>query len=246
MLIRIADIVFQINTLYEETGALLKDYIIKDSTSIPDEVLSYNYEDIASEQLITGQGSVLKLPSFEMRFFNREKHEFYAIHRKIANVLPHYSAFLMHGAAIAKDGYSYLFTAPSGVGKTTRVNLWKEEYPDSIILNGDKPIIKVTESEVLACGSPWCGKEGINANIMVPLRAIFLLERSNEDSIEEIGFGEALAFLLKQTYMPPQAEALHDTFLLLKALANRVKIYRFYSTPTRNAIRLAYKVTQNE
>ena len=57
-------------------------------------------------------------------------------------------------------------------------------------------------NEVIACGTPWCGKEGWNTNIMVPLRAVFLLERAEEDSIEEISLGQAFAITDITTVAP--------------------------------------------
>ena len=55
----------------------------------------------------------------------------------------------MHGAVVAIDNKAYMFTANSGVGKTTRAKLWLNEYPDSIIVNGDKPLIKITENIII-------------------------------------------------------------------------------------------------
>ena len=52
--------------------------------------------------------------------------EFLCIHDSLAAQLPAHHRFLMHGAAIAFDGAAYLFTAPSGTGKTTHVRLWRQ------------------------------------------------------------------------------------------------------------------------
>ena len=137
--------------------------------------------------------------------------------RKIADSIVFYDLFLLHGAVIAKDGFAYLFTADSGVGKTTRAELWMKEYPESYIVNGDKPFIKIDETNILACGTPWCGKERWNTNISVPLRAIFLLERSNDErttSISEITLGKAFPFLLRQAHRPEDPDAMRRTIEL--------------------------------
>ena len=42
-----------------------------------------------------------------------------ALMRKIADHLPEHNCFLMHGAVISVQGDGYLFTAPSGTGKST-------------------------------------------------------------------------------------------------------------------------------
>lgn len=46
-----------------------------------------------------------------------------ALMRKIADHLPEHNCFLMHGAVISVQGDGYLFTAPSGTGKSTHVSL---------------------------------------------------------------------------------------------------------------------------
>ena len=167
--------------------------------------------------------------------------------RKLADKVIPFDIFLMHGAVIKKDDYAYMLTAQSGIGKTTRVQLWKECYPDSIVVNGDKPLIKITDTQAIACGTPWCGKEGWNTNTMVPLRAIFLLERAEEggeSSIEEVSLGKAFPFLLQQTYRPEDPDLMRKTLFLLKSLEGKVKIYKFRSTPTKDSVRLAYETAK--
>ena len=164
--------------------------------------------------------------------------------QKLADVILPFHAFLMHGSVVALDGQAYMFTAPSGVGKTTRTMLWRQEYPTSTIVNGDKPIIRITDQGILACGTPWSGKEGWNANVMVPLRAIFLLERADDNSIEEISIGQAFPFILQQIHCPNDPTAMRMTLKLIQSLEDKVKFYRFRSTPTAEAVRLAYEMAK--
>ena len=48
------------------------------------------------------------------------------IYRIICRKILKYDAMLMHCAAVAVDGEAYLFTAVSGTGKTTHINLRRE------------------------------------------------------------------------------------------------------------------------
>ena len=78
------------------------------------------------------------------------------IHRKIALALINYDAFLMHAAAIDIDGYGLAFSAPSGIGKTTRVLLWQDTFGDRMkVINGDKPFLRFLDDKLLAFGTPW-------------------------------------------------------------------------------------------
>ena len=106
-------------------------------------------------------------------------------------------------------------------------------------------MLRVTNSEVIAYGTPWCGKEGWNTNTAVPLRAILLLERSEQgNEISEMSFAEAFPFLLRQTFRPDGAELKRDTLRCLQAMAGKVKVYRFRSEPTAEAVRMAWEAVR--
>lgn len=165
------------------------------------------------------------------------------IYEKIVGQMIQHKILLMHGSVVALENCACMFTAPSGVGKTTRTRLWLQEYPSSFVVNGDKPLIRVDENEVIACGTPWCGKEGWNKNVMIPLQAIFLLERVDNDrdsSIKEVSFTEALPMLLSQTYCPSGLGKICNVVRLLRDFDGKVKFYLFRSTPTLDSIRLAH------
>lgn len=167
--------------------------------------------------------------------------------KKVADAVIPFDTFLFHGAVIEKDGYGYMFTAPSGIGKTTRITLWKDCYPDSVVVNGDKPFIRFMNGEIYACGSPWSGKEKWNTNKMVPLRAVFLLERGEtdeENAVKEISIGQAFPILLQQVHRPTNADAMRKTIQLIKQMEGKVKFYRFHSAPTQQAVQLAYETAK--
>ena len=150
--------------------------------------------------------------------------------RKIAEELLNLNVFLMHGAAISLDNNTIIFTAPSGIGKTTHIQKWLDHFPDAFVVNGDKPFIKISHDNLsppLACGSPWAGKENKYTNTMVPIKAIVCMERSEENHITEITFAQAFPFLLQQSYRPGDKDKMRKTLRLLQSLNGKVKFYRF-------------------
>lgn len=153
----------------------------------------------------------------------------FRILHKMADAFLDLNVLLVHGVAVGFHNCSYLFTAPSRTGKTTHVLKWLEFLPDAYVVNGDKPFIKLPDddSQPLACGSPWAGKEKMFTNTMVPLKAIIFMERSEENTIHEISFAEAFPFLLKQTYRPDDEEKMKKTLKLLQKLNGFVKCYKF-------------------
>lgn len=81
--------------------------------------------------------------------------EFLCIHDSLAAQLPAHHRFLMHGAAVAFDGAAYLFTAPSGTGKTTHVRLWRQYLGSRVtVVNGDKPFLSLEPDGTSASGAP--------------------------------------------------------------------------------------------
>lgn len=74
-----------------------------------------------------------------------------AVYRKIADKMVDYDTFVFHGSVIAVEGQAYLFTAKSGTGKSTHTRLWREMLGDkAVMVNDDKPMLRVTESGVTA------------------------------------------------------------------------------------------------
>ena len=241
--IRLAEQSFEVNALYQRVGSLCYDYIIQNDSNEQLPEITITADDILKVSGKTEiEGKRLGSISREL-WLNAAYYEMLAVQLKIAEKMPQYDTILMHGAVVATNGKAYMFTAPSGVGKTTRLMLWMKEYPDSFVVNGDKPFVKIKETEAIVYGSPWCGTEGMNTNISVPLKAIYILERAEDgnDEIKEISIGEAFPYILQQTYHPQESESFIKTLHLLKALNKKVKIYRFHSTPTRKSIRMAYE-----
>ena len=242
---RAASLNIEIECLYGSHFYEFKPYLKAFQT--PDISLRISQEDIDRERL---KHPEMKIPDVEVECervavtYDFGCLEPFVALYKLAEAVLSFDTFLMHGAVVEKDGYAYMFTAPSGMGKSTRIQLWKEQYPDSIVINGDKPLIKVYSDGVFACGTPWCGKEKWNSNRMAPLHAIFLLERAEKDSIEEISLGKAFPLLLKQSYWPSEPDAMRKTIQLLQAFEGKVKLYKFRSTPTKEAVQLAFETAR--
>ena len=247
--VRLAERIAEIHTLYDDTRILCKDYILdQDRPETPDCIIEISHKDILQEN-DQCQSQAYREGKEIYLYHDPGYLETYAVYRKICDIYPGFHTFSMHGAVVAYEGKGYLFAAPSGVGKTTRARLWLEEFPGAFVVNGDKPLLRVTEKDVFAFGTPWCGKEHWNTNTGVALQAIFLLERTETDektSIRPVSLTEAYAELFEQVYKPEDQAALYQTICLLKQLCKIVKVYRFRSAFSREAVRLAWEMTNGE
>ena len=73
-------------------------------------------------------------------------------YRIICKKILSFDAMLMHCAAVSVDNEAYLFTAVSGTGKTTHINLWRKKFGDRFfVINGDKPIIRLIDGKFYVC-----------------------------------------------------------------------------------------------
>ena len=97
----------------------------------------------------------------------------------ICDRMPFYDMFLMHAAVVAVDGVAYIFTAPSGTGKTTHTMLWKKHFGDrAVIVNGDKPLIRLQDGKVYVCSTRRISVSEASRHIFRQVH----LSRNNEET----------------------------------------------------------------
>ena len=210
-----------VNALYDSTERFCRDYLTSEP---PVFTVTIRQQDIDYEREKAAQQDALECRP-EHRY--RDAYlETLAVYRKIAETLLDSDVLLFHGSVVAVGNRAFLFTARSGVGKTTHTRLWLKNIPDSYVVNGDKPLLKVTENGVIACGTPWRGKEGYGVNVQVPLQAIVLLERSLTNQIAPVDFAQALPTLMQQSYRPEQTEGMLKALKLAGRLGEQVALYR--------------------
>lgn len=163
------------------------------------------------------------------------------VHRKIAEKMPFFNTVLFHGSCIAVDGNGYLFTAASGTGKSTHARLWRELLGErAVMVNDDKPLIKICEDGVIAYGTPWNGKHRLGNNMSAPLGAICIIKRATENAIRESSYEEAYPMLMQQCYRPSDREAMERTLELLDRMAKLLRFYELRCNISEEAARLSY------
>ncbi len=110
------------------------------------------------------------------------------------------NAMVLHSSALVYDGRAYLFSAESGVGKSTHTRLWQQAFGDKVdIINDDKPVIRMENDSCTVYGTPFDGGSGIAQNKSAPLKAIIFIERGEENSIRKADVREAVPKLYQST-----------------------------------------------
>lgn len=87
---------------------------------------------------------------------------------------------ILHCAYIIYNGRAILFTAPSGGGKSTQAELWREHLGAEII-NGDRAIIVPGGEASAAYSLPYAGSSGICRNETAPIAAIVYLKKAEHN-----------------------------------------------------------------
>ncbi len=153
-----------------------------------------------------------------------------------------FEGFMLHSSAVVVDGRAYLFSAPSGTGKSTHTSLWLKAFGErAYILNDDKPALRFVEGEVIAYGTPWSGKSDLNVNTGVPVQGICVLERSDENFIEPLDEGTAVYSILNQTIRPSQPKGMELLLSHLDRLITSVPVWRMGCNISEEAAVMSYE-----
>ena len=235
---KFAETVVRIDTIHNAVASLCRDYRV--FTSGIDFEINTSQADIDFEREKTAREN--ELEGIPIHNFSDGYLETLAVYRKIAERMPEYDTILFHGSCVAVDGVGYLFTAKSGTGKSTHTRLWRELLGErAIMVNDDKPLLRITDEGAVAYGTPWDGKHRLSRNVAVPLKAICILERAKENTIRPITGREAYPMLLQQTYRPRDGRALCKTLTLIDKLTASVGFWRLCCNTETVAAQVAFE-----
>lgn len=228
-MICLAGIVVEICPLYPEIRSLCREYLC-DMDMEPEFRFATTKEDILYEKA-HADGD-----------YPEGYLETLAVYRKIAAAFVERDILLLHGSAVAVDGRCYIFTAPSGTGKSTHTALWRSHFGDrAVMINDDKPLIRLGRDEIRVYGTPWNGKHHLGSNISAPLCGICSLKRGEENRIRTMDRKRAFPILLGQIYRPYEdAAKMHQVLNLTEQLL-KVPVYELECTISEEAVITAYE-----
>lgn len=159
------------------------------------------------------------------------------------NNLLNKGGIVMHASSIAWKGKGILFTAPSGTGKSTHVNLWEKYMGDEVtVVNDDTPAIRFKGEEPILCGTPWSGSSDKFVNLEVPIKAIVALSQAPQNSIRKLGIFEALPMVMPRCFLPYfDEELMKKAYDVLEKIIEKIPIYHLQCRPDREAMELVYQ-----
>ncbi len=156
------------------------------------------------------------------------------------------SGLLVHAAAARFGDRALVFPGKSRAGKTTLSRQLVND-PRIELLSDDRIIVRNTNGNFLAFGTPWAGEAGIAKNTSAPLRSLLFLNHSTENQIEPISPKKALEKLLPIASVPWYDKLLlQDTLNTCEDLLNRVPAYDLHFRPDPSVVDLLTDLTNHQ
>lgn len=214
MTISFSGLTFEVQLLYPGTEHYFTDFLA--GSDSPAACLQVTQEDLL-------RASCYCPPDATPEFL-----ETVALRRRFADLLLSYGRCLFHSAAFSFRGKAYLLAGPSGVGKTTQLNLWRQLYPDEMeLINGDKQALQFQqEGPIWVHATPWRGKEDLGGTGSAPLGGIICLRQSSLDRFSGLPPQSSILPLLGQFFCTDRTEE-HYRLLLpqLKRLVTEAPVW---------------------
>lgn len=152
------------------------------------------------------------------------------------------NGFVLHSSAVAYKGKAYLFSAPSGTGKSTHTTIWQKVFGhEAVIINDDKPAIRKINGKLYVYGTPWSGKSDKNQNICVPLGGICFISQSEANCIKKADKKTAVYLLLSQILRYPSKEYMEALLNFIDANLPLLPIYEMGCNMEEEAALTSYK-----
>lgn len=171
-----------------------------------------------------------------------------ALYQNITELLLARDVMQFHCSALELDGRAYLFTAPSGTGKSTHVRLWRQVFGARVtVINDDKPLVRLQkDGSWRVYGTPYGGKHNLQTNTSQTLCGIVMLERGAENKIERVTPHDAYMTLMAQTYHSIRTpERILHAMDLVGSLAN-LPVFRLQCNISQQAVQVAYEALKGE
>lgn len=226
---KIADVVFDAEIRYNYTARLCQNYSY-DGAEPPKFTATITEKDIAYERGLSTEA------------FPDAYLESLALFRKLCDyALDNSNGIVFHCSAVMVDGEAYVFTAPSGTGKSTHTRLWREMLGDkAVMINDDKPIVRYIDGEFYVYGTPWNGKHHLDTNTRAKLKAICAIRQAKENVIERASTQEMLITIMNQTIRPTDITQMDKLLVLIDKMLKQVDLYKLGCNISREAAETSY------
>ena len=180
------------------------------------------YDDVQQKKVLTHMFCIMELIGIE-------------------HTLCKHKTFMLHSSYINYNGDAILFSGPSGIGKSTQADLWKD-FVGAEIINGDRTAISKNLGSWHAYGLPFAGSSKIYKNKTLPIKAVVILKQGKENCIRKAKSIEAFRALYSETTVNSWNKKDVETIIeLVENFIKEVPIYVLSCLPNQEAVDLLKK-----
>ncbi len=224
---KIADLIMDFCPQYPYTAEQCEPYRTDDS--LPADIVVEKKSDYSYEAQM--------LPNFPTEYLENTY-----LYRQICTAIIDFDAFLLHSSTVMVDGEAYIFTAPSGTGKSTHTRLWQSCFgPERAkIINDDKPIVR-KKDVFYVYGTPWCGKHMKNINTSCPIKGVCFLKRGQKNTIRKLGKNEVIVPLMNQIHRTSDTHYMDKLLSLLDDFLEQTSFYELHCDISAEAVVTSYE-----
>lgn len=156
-----------------------------------------------------------------------------------------HNRMVIHSASLLYQGMAWLFSGPSGTGKSTHTNLWNKHW-GTPILNGDLNLLSIENDQAVIHGLPWCGTSGISDTGTYPLGGIILLKQAPEDSVEELSPDQKTLLIMNRFISPSWTrDMLGQNLIFAETLSSKIMVCRLKCTKEASAAKTMKAYIEN-
>ncbi|MBR5321941.1 MAG: hypothetical protein IKU48_00140 [Clostridia bacterium] len=228
---KIADIFVEMTPCHDRLKKNAEKYLYT-GNDVPENVMKVEISD-----------EILKMKNEEHSYLSAEDCEYIFFGACFAVRILKYNGFVLHSSAISYNGNAYLFSANSGTGKSTHTGFWQDVFGKENVtfINDDKPAIREINGVFYASGSPFSGKSDLSNNIIVPLKAVCFIHRSEQNEIKRLTPSEAMGLLFEQILRPSRSQSIDLLFEVLDSFFSKVPVYSLGVTYSPDSAKFAYE-----
>lgn len=161
---------------------------------------------------------------------------FHAIRLLFLYVAQKHEMIAIHSVSILYRDKAWLFSAPSGTGKSTHANLWKD-YLQIPTINGDLNLLAFENNTPVIHGIPWCGTSETYDTNTYSLGGIILLRQAPTDRIAELNPDEK-QLLVSQRFISPSwtVELFEKNLSIAEKAVKQALVCRLNCTKEKSAM----------
>ncbi len=142
----------------------------------------------------------------------------------------------IHSSSILYREKIWLFSAPSGTGKSTHSQLWHDLLGTPIV-NGDLNLIAPENHSPVVHGIPWCGTSGIYDCQSYPLGGVIFLKQGPENHVSDLSDDLKQLYLLHRCISPTWTEAMQErTMNMIESFYDKILTCHFTCNTNQDAV----------